>query len=312
MPHQPLKDHLSLKAAGIRNPIQRPASDEQRRAWQLANRQWWTAVPMRYDWGQAIDHAAGTDGYFAEIDARFFRSVAAFMPWKKIPFEQQIPFEELAKLDVLEVGVGFGTHACLIAPRARSYAGIDLTAPAVEATRRRLDKMQGVSARVVEMDAEEMTFPDASFDFVWSWGVIHHSADPRRLLEQIHRVLRTGGRANVMIYHRSFWKYYVFDGLFKGLTKGGLFRHRSFLAVNQAESDGAIARYYRSSEWTELCSDLFRIDQMQVAGLKTDVIPLPQGAFKQFLLRVIPDAVTRFMTNTLECGFFLMIQMTKK
>jgi len=91
------------------------------------------------------------------------------------------------------VGVGCGSHAQLLAPpRAGSYTGIDLTDYAVECTRRRFWAI-GLDGRIQQMDAENMEFPDASFDFVWSWGVIHHSSDTRKALAEITRVLRPGG-----------------------------------------------------------------------------------------------------------------------
>ena len=36
------------------------------------------------------------------------------------------------------------------------------------------------------MDAEQIKFPDDSFDLVWTWGVIHHSANTRKILEEMH------------------------------------------------------------------------------------------------------------------------------
>jgi SAM-dependent methyltransferase len=303
---------FGAKAPGFRRPIQRPADDNQRKLWQEANRTWWTATPMRYDWYDDIAWPEHSKEYFAEIDTRFLRNVREYMPWHTLPFDNQIPYGDLPSYDVLEIGVGYGTHAGLIAPRARSYTGIDLTQPAVDATRARISQLHLTNARVVQMDAEEMSFPDASFDYVWSWGVIHHSADPRRILEQMHRVLRPGGRANVMVYHRSFWKYFVFDGVFKGVMQGLLLKRRSFLGVNQAQADGAIARFYRKAEWAELCRGLFRIDKFEIAGQKSDVVPLPPGRLKDAALRTVPDSVTRFVTNRLGWGFFLMVEMTKE
>ena len=58
------------------------------------------------------------------------------------------------------------------------------------------------------MDAEHLEFPDETFDFVWSWGVIHHSANTEAIIREIHRVLKPGGEARVMVYHRNsinFW-----------------------------------------------------------------------------------------------------------
>lgn len=309
---RPTDGVFGAKAPGFNNPIQRPADEAQRYIWQRANEAWWTAAPMRYDWQAHIPFPKHSREYFAEIDTRFLASVHAFMPWRRLPFDGQIPYDTLPSLDVLEIGTGFGTHASLIAPHARSYTGIDLTEPAVEATRTRMEQMGLTSTRVLRMDAEDMTFPDDSFDYIWSWGVIHHSADTRRILEQMHRVLRPGGRTNVMVYHRSFWKYYVFDGLLKGLAQGLLFRRGSLVGVSQAQADGAIARFYRPKEWEALCGDLFRIEAVEVGGLKSDVLPLPPGYLKHALLRYVPDSLSRFFTNRLRWGYFLMVEMTKR
>ena len=167
------------------------------------------------------------------------------------------------------------------------------------------------SARIMQMDAEEMTFPDSSFDYIWTWGVIHHSADTRKILEQMHRVLRPGGRANVMVYHRSVWKYYVYDGLIRGVLQGDIFRGNTLLQINQSATDGAIARYYRPNEWRNLASDLFKIDRFRIYGLKSDMVPLPAGRFKDWVQNMLPDTLTRTFTNTLGWGSFLTIHMRK-
>ena len=120
----------------------------------------------------------------------------------KSAFDQVIPFDDLCAKNVLEIGIGQGTHAQLLAPRCKSFTGIDLTSHAINMTSRRL-KMFGISGNVLQMDAEAMHFPDNSFDYIWSWGVIHHSADTGRVVREMHRVLRTGGKCTVMVYNKS-------------------------------------------------------------------------------------------------------------
>jgi ubiquinone/menaquinone biosynthesis C-methylase UbiE len=56
------------------------------------------------------------------------------------------------------------------------------------------------------LDAEQLALAEGSFVVFWSWGVIHHSANTRRILDEMHRVLRPGGSAVVMVYHRGFWR----------------------------------------------------------------------------------------------------------
>jgi ubiquinone/menaquinone biosynthesis C-methylase UbiE len=285
------------KAVGLNEPTQLPHDEMQRRQWQAANKAWWESAPMRYDWREKLTQIPGSEEYFREIDGRFFASVRKYMPWKNLPFEQLIPFDQLRDKDVLEIGVGQGTHAQLIAKHCRSFTGIDLTAHAAEMTSKRL-RLFKLPGNVLEMDAEEMSFANNSFDFIWSWGVIHHSADTRQVLKEMHRVLRPNGKCVVMVYHSSWWYSWV-----------SLLARAVQTAV---PTDGAIMRFYTPRQWRAATDNLFNIDSIQIYGLKTDVILIPHGRLKSLVESVVPDALTRFFTNRLEFGSFLVAQMRKK
>ncbi len=103
--------------------------------------------------------------------------------------------------DVLEIGIGMGAdHAEWAKARPRTLTGVDLTPRAVEFTRARL-AYEGLSSDVRVADAENLPFGDASFDLVYSWGVLHHSPNTAQALREVHRILRPGGRARIMVYH---------------------------------------------------------------------------------------------------------------
>jgi SAM-dependent methyltransferase len=162
------------------------------------------------------------------------------------------------------------------------------------------------------MEAENLSFPDDTFDFIWSWGVIHHSADTRRILEEIRRVLRPGGRAVTMVYHRNFWNYYVVSGLFRGILGGG-FRHtRSLNDLLQRQTDGALARHYTEDEWKELIGDLLTVEWSRIYGMKVELLPIPGGKFKSAVAQVIPDSLGRLLTNDAKLGTFLVTSLAKK
>jgi ubiquinone/menaquinone biosynthesis C-methylase UbiE len=297
------------KAAGFNAPTQLPDNEFQRKEWQAANKAWWESAPMRYDWRENLIGVPGSEEYFKEVDRRFLASVRKYMPWKNIPFEQLIPFDQLRDNDVLEIGVGHGTHAQLMATRCKSFTGIDLTAHAAEMTLKRFSLFK-LPGKVLEMDAEEMSFPNSNFDFIWSWGVIHHSADTQQVLREMHRVLRPNGKCVVMVYHPSWWSSWVV--LLKGVLQGKLRRGGSLHHVGQAATDGAIARCYTPREWRVATYHLFNINSIQIYGLKTDIIPLPHGRLKSLVEAMVPDALARFFTNRLEWGTFLVAQMHKK
>lgn len=274
-----------------------PADDEQGAGWQQANRNWWESNPMRYDFlDSPIAAPEFSREFYDEVDRRFLRTVKMAFPWEKIPFDNFIDFDRLASQDVLEIGVGCGTHAQLLASRAKSYTGIDLTSYAVDATTRRFESAF-LKGRVVQMDAETMSFPDASFDFVWSWGVIHHSSDTRGILRQIHRVLKPGGRATFMVYHESPWNTFVRGWLYYGLLKGGLFRGRTAHELIQQSTDGALARYYTTESLKEELGGQLELTRLDYLGNKMQLIPLGYGTAKEALARLIPDRFGRWLTN---------------
>jgi ubiquinone/menaquinone biosynthesis C-methylase UbiE len=264
---------------------------------------------MRYDWREGIVGSPGSRAYFNEIDRRFLSSARNYAPWRNLPFETIIPFDALRDKDVLEIGVGHGTHAQLLAPRCRSFIGIDLTARSAAATSRRL-ALFNLPGSILQMDAETMAFAANSFDFIWSWGVVHHSADTRQVLREMHRVLRPGGRCTVMIYHRSWWHYYV-CGCLRGVFQKR-FRNRAPLhRVIQGATDGAIARYYTPSVWRALAEGLFAVDSLRIYGLKSEILPIPHGRLKGVLEALVPASIARGMTNHLRMGSFLVAFMRK-
>jgi ubiquinone/menaquinone biosynthesis C-methylase UbiE len=301
---------FAKKAAGFSTPTALPANGEENRRWQDANREWWESQPMRYDWTEKIPAEQYTKEYFEEIDRRFFAATRPFMPWTSIPFDALIDYESLRGKDVLEIGVGCGTHAQLLASHARSFTGIDLTEYASDCTRRRMSVF-GLPAKILRMDAETLQFPDNSFDFVWSWGVIHCSANTRQILTEIQRVLRPGGRAITMVYHRNFWNYYVVSGFFRGVLGGQLFKAKSLNALLQQQTDGALARHYTEQEWSDLVSDLFTVEYSRVYGMKVELLPLPRGRVKSALEHVIPDGLSRLLTNRAKLGTFLVTSLAK-
>lgn len=295
----------------FRNPTELPRDLEQSRRWQEANRSWWESNPMRYDWKIKINYPEFSKEYYQEIDRRFFSDVQQYMPYRIISFDPLIDFSSLKNKAVLEIGVGGGSHAQLLAQNSGSFIGIDLTDWAVKCTSSRMQCF-GINATIKKMDAESLEFADNTFDLVWSWGVIHHSSNTGAILKEIQRVLKPGGEAIIMVYHRNFWNYYILAGFFHGILRGELFITKSLHKTMQRNTDGAIARYYSISQWKKLVIELFEVSAINIFGSKVELVPLPAGKIKQFVLSLIPNGIGRFFTNRCQMGGFLVSKLRKR
>lgn len=102
---------------------------------------------------------------------------------------------------ILEVGVGTGINAALY-PRHCSVTGIDLSASMLEKAAERLAR-KGRDVRLLEMNAEQLTFPDNSFDIVYAPYVMSVVPDPVKVVKEMRRVCRPGGKFIVLNHFRS-------------------------------------------------------------------------------------------------------------
>lgn len=148
--------------------------------------------------GWSMARAIGITGDEREDLLRFDQAYLAYYPYLAGYVDAS-----LAGRRVLEVGLGFGTLGQLLAERASEYHGVDIAAEPVSLMRRRLE-MSGLGDpdRIVQASALALPFEDASFDDVFSIGCLHHTGDLERAVDEVHRVLKPGGTAVVMLYYR--------------------------------------------------------------------------------------------------------------
>ncbi len=111
-------------------------------------------------------------------------------------------FQDGRGKSVLEIGVGMGSdHQLWAEQQPLRLCGVDLTERAIEFTSNRLALSGVLKSELQKADAENLPFPDESFDIVYSWGVLHHTPDTQKAFAEAARVLRPGGTARIMIYH---------------------------------------------------------------------------------------------------------------
>lgn len=216
-------------------------------------------------------------------------------------------FNEQAGKDVLEIGVGMGAdHLQLARSRPKSLNGIDLTQRAIEFTARRLS-LFGAASDLQVGDAERLPFADCSFDFVYSWGVLHHTPDTAQAFRELHRVLRPGGTARVMIYH-----LHSLVGVMLWL-RYGVFRGRNMRAVIAEHLESPGTKAYTKAEARDLCSAFSEITistQLSFGDLlEGEVGQQHSGFLLRLAKKMWPRALLRRVLP--QQGLYLLMELKK-
>ena len=266
-------------------------ADEKQRA-----REQWSKDPAGAVYGN--QHEVGTREFFEAVERHRYGDYAPWMP-------EIMGFNEFAGMRLLEIGCGMGTDLLQFARGGAKVTGIDLTPRSIEISQKHLT-VYGESGDFAIADCETLPFVNESFDVVYSNGVLHHTPDTAGAVREIHRVLRPGGQARVMLYHRQSFAYWGEVILRHGILKGEFLRGNSpaeimskYVEVNQGGGCPLVKAYSRR-EARGLFS-MFREVNVQVEQLTRPELYV--------LGRFIPDGIFRRLQRSV--GWNVIISARK-
>ena len=241
-------------------------------------REQWTHDPAGAVYGRA--HEFGTREFFDEVERHRYQEYA---PW----MTEVMGFSDFGGQRLLEVGCGMGTDLLQFARAGANVTGVDLTPRSVETSRHHLE-LWGQTGDFALTDAENLPFASESFDVVYSNGVLHHTPDTAGAIHEIHRVLRPGGLARVMLYHRDSWNYWFEMILHRGFFRGQLLRGQTaqdimsrYVEVNEGKGRPLVKVYSRRQ-----ARELFSM----FSHVQTQVRQLTKGDF-YLIGRLLPQGI---------------------
>lgn len=206
----------------------------------------------------AIEEDQAARQYFRRIDEEFY-DAAWFAQAPGAPlYSNLIDYRLLAGKSVLEVGCGLGAISAELARQSAKVTSVDITSTGVRAVTQRF-RLDRTSGRAVQADAERLPFADASFDFVWSWGVLHHTPDTAAAMREVVRVVKPGGEIGVMLYNRHSY-YNWFNVIFRyGVLRLELLKYSVRELWNRHTDGKSIggcphAVYFTAAEMREMLS----------------------------------------------------------
>ena len=157
-----------------------------------------------------------------------------------------IPFERVKGLNVLEIGLGYGTVSQRLAEAGANYTGLDIAQGPVFMVKQRLAQSL-LPGQAIQGSILEPQLPASSFDYLIAIGCLHHTGNLKLAIEQCHRLLKPGGQLIFMVYNAYSYRRFRMTPLltiknmvkelfgYRGVVGSGSNRQR---VAYDANSDG--------------------------------------------------------------------------
>ena len=141
-------------------------------------------------------YPVGTPGFFRQLDEYRYDKLNYLT--------RLVDFDGYKGKNLLEVGCGAGIDLVRFARGGANVFGVDLSKTAIDLACKNFEQSeQKADLRV--MNGECLQFEDNSFDVVYAHGVLQYTADAGQMIAEIHRVLKPGGEAILMVYSKHSW-----------------------------------------------------------------------------------------------------------
>jgi SAM-dependent methyltransferase len=178
----------------------------------------------------------GTREYFDEVEAR------------KYFVEPHIPafadFERWRGKKVLEIGCGLGTDSINFARAGADITVVDLSGESLDLCKKRFEVFD-LKAKFYEGNAERLSdfVPVEKYDLIYSFGVIHHTPHPERVMEQLERYCKPDTELRLMLYSKWSWKvlWIIF-----GYGHGAIWRSDELVRRYSEAQEGSPVTFYYS------------------------------------------------------------------
>ena len=198
--------------------------------------------------------------WFLEVERHRYEIYA---PWMREVME----FTQHSGQDVLEIGGGIGTDLAQFAKNGARVSDIDLAAGHLQLAQENF-RLRGLEGQFIHHDAETLPFDAASFDVVYSNGVLHHTPNTGAVVREIHRVLRPGGRAIIMLYaenslhywRKLVWLFGIKEGLLDRFSMGEIMSRTVERSANEARP---LVKVYTPQRVRRLFDQFSRVEIVQ-------------------------------------------------
>jgi 2-polyprenyl-3-methyl-5-hydroxy-6-metoxy-1,4-benzoquinol methylase len=194
----------------------------------------------------------GSKEYFEEVTKRKYLVEPHILEFAN--------FSKYRNKKVLEIGCGIGTTAQSFMENGSIYEGIDISEKSINIAKKRLD-IFNLTGKFSVQNIEEY-LSNVKYDLVYSFGVLHHTPNIKRAIDNIYDLLEEGGEFKLMLYAKNSLKYFK--------IKDGLEQY-------EAQNCVPIANVYTNEEVHKLLENFKNIEIIQ-----THIFPYKIKEYKEY------------------------------
>ena len=241
----------------------------------------------------------GTLEYFEEVEE------------KKYKVEPHIPefanFSNWKGKKVLELGCGIGTDSINFARNGADLTCVELSEASIEICKKRF-KEYGLNANFFVGNIEELSsfLPLDEYDLIYSFGVIHHTPNPKKVVSEIKKYCKEGTAIKIMLYSKISWKaieFFILHGY-----KFNFNFSKTIQYFAEAQLMCPVAYTYTLNDLKSIFSD-FKIDSIK----KDHIFPYKINYYinhiykKRLIFRILPKYLFKKLESVL--GWHYLIDL---
>ena len=258
----------------------------------------WDSRPCNIRHGTA---AIGSIEYFDQVEHRRY--------FVEPHIKEFAEFEKWKGRSVLEIGAGIGTDTINFMRAGADVTAIDISDESVKLAKKRAEMFGFDSKRISVANAEEFNF-DRKFDLVYSFGVIHHTPNPRAVIERIAQHQNPGQELRIMLYSKISYKLFwaMHEHKRWDLSK----MNATIAEFAEAQTGCPVAYTYTFDEVCELLSPWYEVSDIHKDHIfKWDIAKYINHEYEiDSALKDVSDS--DFTALKKELGWHTMVKAVKK
>ena len=244
----------------------------------------------------------GTLEYFEEVSKRRYLVEPHII--------QFADFDYWRDKKVLEIGCGIGTDSIMFAKAGADLTCVELSDKSIEICKKRFE-VYGHKAKFYTGNAEDLSsfVPVEKYDLIYSFGVIHHSNNPEKIMMEIEKYMDKNSLCRIMLYSKNSWKSWEF--FIRYGWKFGFNFNKTIEYFAEAQLNCPVANVYTRKDLSRFLYryDIKRIEKIHI--FKYSIKDYIEHVYKtRFIFKILPDKIMKWLNEKL--GWHYLIEIKSK